>query len=96
MDFLDTLIDLQTENTTRRLNYMISVALLTPDEKTWYEMNAYKFTETEARKHIEELQEFMPIMGYHSIPQNVSECVQATKFAVEKDNHHEIRWNKNQ
>jgi hypothetical protein len=94
MDFLDILTDQQSETTYRRICYMISVALISSEEKHWYEMNAYKFTETEAKQHIQKLEHSMPIMGYHSIPQDVSECVQATRFAVDKDNHHEQRWKK--
>jgi hypothetical protein len=94
MDFLDTLTDQQSETTFRRLNYMISVALISPEEKTWYEMNAFKLTETEAKEHIAKLEQSMPIMGYHSIPQDVKQCVEATRLRVERDNFFEQRWKK--
>jgi hypothetical protein len=94
MDFLDILTDQQNETTYRRLCYMISVALISPEEKYWYEMNAFKLTETEAKEHISKLEQYMPIMGYHSIPQDVSECVEATRLRVERDNFQESRWKK--
>lgn len=101
MNFLDQLVDPLysyqgdlTETTSRRLNFMISVALLLPNEREWYENNSYKFSEDEAREHIIKLQEFMPIMGLHRWPHSVEEYRQAIKYQVAKDDLHEQRFKK--
>lgn len=51
-------------------------------------------TRSEGYALIEELKEYQPIMGLQSIPTNVTQAAQATRFAVDKDNLHEDRWNK--
>lgn len=101
MNFLDQLIDPVysyqgdlTEQTIRRLNFMVSTALLNSSEKFWYEMNSFKFTEEQAKEHIAKLQEFMPIMGLHSWPHSVIELGQAIQYQVDKDNLHELRFKK--
>lgn len=45
-------------------------------------------------KMIDELKEYAPIMGLHSIPQNVEEQGKAIRYQVEKDDLHESRKNK--
>jgi hypothetical protein len=99
MTFLDELIDPiysyqgdLTEQTTRRLNYMVSMSLLYSEEKEWYEMNIYKMSEEEAKEHIIKLQDFMPIMGLHSWPHSVVEQNEAIQYQVAKDNLHEQRF----
>lgn len=101
MGFLDEIIDPiqsnqsdQTETTSRRLNYMISIALISSEEKIKYEMECWKLSEAEARIAIEKLEQYMPIMGHHSIPKSVRQCIEATRLRVERDNFQELRWKK--
>lgn len=45
-------------------------------------------------KMIDELKEYAPIMGLHSIPQNVEQQGQAISYSVDKDDFHEQRFKK--
>lgn len=97
MDFLDELTDNTTditEITGRQLGYMFSVALITSEEKSYYENNWFKFSELQAREHINKLQDFMPIMGLHNWPHSVDEFGKAIRYQVSKDDLHELRFKK--
>jgi hypothetical protein len=83
-----------SEVTRRRLELMISIALLTPDEKLKYEDRAIFITEDEAQKVMQELVEYMPIMGLHLWPLDVKQQGQAIRYQVMKDDFHEQRWKK--
>jgi hypothetical protein len=80
--------------TGRQLCYMFSVALLSSEEKLYYENNWFKFSEEQAREHINRLQDQMPIMGLHSWPHSVNEFGEAIKYQVAKDDLHELRFKK--
>lgn len=79
------------------IEIMISQATLNGDEKSKYTNRLCKAkTKSEGYELIEELKEYQPIMGLQSIPTNVGQAAEATRFAVDKDDFHEQRWNKNQ
>lgn len=95
MGFLDDIIDPfyahqtdQTEVTARRLGVMISVALITSDERQKYEMIAHKLTEEEAKKLCEKLQDAMPQPGYHTIAQSQEDIKKAIRHAIDRDNYY--------
>lgn len=95
MDFLDELVDPfyahptdQKETTSRRLNYMIAIALINSDERNRYQMEAYKLSEEEALNLCDKLQEFMPIPGHHNTAHSVEEQGRAIRYAVDKDNYY--------
>lgn len=97
MDFLDELVDPSTdltERTGRLLCTLFGNALLYSEEKFWYEMNWFKFTEKEAWDHINKLQnEFMPIMGLHSWPHGQGEDLKkAIQYQADKDDFYEQRF----
>lgn len=74
---------------------MISVALLNPNERLKFEQRSIFASEEEAYKMIEELMEFMPIMGLHKWPHGQNEEMGAAiRYQVNKDNFHETRWKK--
>jgi len=50
---------------------------------------------SEGFKMIDELKEYAPIMGLHSIPQSVEQQGEAIRYAVAKDDLHDLRKNKN-
>lgn len=82
-----------SENTGRLLCVMFDQALISSNEKLWYEANWFKFTESEARQHIEKLQGSMPIMGLHLWPHGQGEDLgRAIKYQVDKDDFYE--WKK--
>lgn len=83
-----------SEVTRRRLEFMISVALLTPNEKLKYEKQSIFISEEEANKVIEELKQIMPIMGLHNWPLDMRQQAEAIKYQVAKDDLHEERWRK--
>lgn len=95
MSFLDEIIDPimsnetdQKETTSRRLNYMIAVAMISSEERNTYEMQAFRLSEEHAQQLCEKLKQFMPQVGYHTIPQSVSEQGEAIRYAVDKDNYY--------
>jgi hypothetical protein len=101
-DFLDYLIDPlhahptgQTETTSRRLNLMISVALINSDERVKLESIAYKLSEDEAQKLCDKLKDSMPQVGYHTIPHSVEEFGRAIRYAVDKDDYYNDQRSKN-
>lgn len=99
MSFVDDYIEQEpeavSEVTRRRLELMISVALLNPNERLRFEERSVNPTELEALKMIEELKPFMPIMGLHRWPHGQNEELGAAiKYQVEKDDLHEQRWRK--
>lgn len=98
MSFLDDIIDPDfktiSELTRRRLEYMISVALLHGEERTEYENRAIFLTEDDAMQIMNELRERMPIMGLHNWPLDVRQQGEAIRYQVMKDDLHEQRWNK--
>lgn len=84
-----------SEVTRRRLELMISVALLNPNERLRFEDKAIFATEEEALKMIEQLRSFMPIMGLHRWPHGMNEELgQAIRYQVDKDDFHEQRFKK--
>jgi hypothetical protein len=96
MSFLDDLINPEpaSETTTRRLNMMVSMALISSEEKLKYEMESWKYTEEEAREACRKLESCMPIPGYHTLPTNVGDAMAATRLRVERDDFQEQRWKK--
>lgn len=83
-----------SEVTRRRLEFMISVAHLNPDEKVKYEDQSVFISEENANKTIEELKPYMPIMGLHNWPLDMRQQNEAIKYQVAKDDLHELRWKK--
>lgn len=83
-----------SEMTGRQLCYMFSVALISSEEKLKYENTWFRFSEKEARSHIDNLQNSMPVMGLHAWPHSVIEFGQAIKYQVAKDDLHELRFKK--
>jgi hypothetical protein len=84
-----------SEVTRRRLEMMISVALLNPNERLRFEEKSNFATEEEALKMIEALKTFMPIMGLHRWPHGMNEELgQAIRYQVAKDDFHEQRFKK--
>lgn len=73
---------------------MISIALLNPDERLKYEDRSIFASENEGLQMISELQQYMPIMGLHSIPLDMKQQRQAIEYQVAKDDFHEQRWKK--
>jgi hypothetical protein len=98
MSFLDDIISegfgVVSEQTTRRLNMMISMALISSEERLKYEMESWKYTEEEAKAAIKKLESCMPIVGYHTLPTNVGDAAEATRLRVERDDFQEQRWKK--
>jgi len=81
--------------TGRLLCVTFDHALIDSNEKLWYESNWFKFSEEEAKKHIERLKEFQPIMGLHIWPHGQGEDLgRAIRYQVDKDDLHEQRWKK--
>jgi hypothetical protein len=84
-----------SEVTRRRLESMISVALLNPNERSRYEAKAIFISEEDAQRLCEELKPLMPIMGLHRWPHGQNdEMGAAIKYQVAKDDLHEQRWKK--
>ena len=83
-----------SEMSGRQLCYLFGNALLSSEERLWYESNWYKFTEEKAREHINKLIEMMPIMGLHSWPHSIDEFKRAIQYQVDKDTLHELRFKK--
>jgi hypothetical protein len=98
MSFLDELISPDygqiSEMTRRRMEYMISVALLTGEERADYERRAIFLTEDDAQQIMNELKEYMPIMGLHNWPLDVKQMGEAIQYQVAKDDLHEERFKK--
>jgi len=99
LSFADDYIEQEPEEvrevTRRRLEMMISVALLNPNERLRYEEKSIFISEQDALKMCEELKEYMPIMGLHRWPHGQNEELgSAIKYQVDKDNLHEQRWRK--
>lgn len=98
MSFVDEYIEPEkepvSEVTRRRYEYMISVACLSSEDKFKLEMKGISITEEEALRIIASLQERMPIMGLHSIPQDMKEQKKAIQYQVDKDDWHEQRFKK--
>jgi hypothetical protein len=96
MSFLDDIIDPDygqiSETTRRRLEYMISIALLDGEERTRYENRAIFLTEEDAQEIMNELKERMPIMGLHNWPLDMKQQYDAIQYQVAKDDLHEIRF----
>lgn len=102
MGFLDEIIDPlhahptdQTEVTSRRLNWMISAALITSETRAKYESIAYKLSEEEAIKLCEKLKDDMPQPGYHTIPLSVEDQGRAIRYSVAKDDYYNDQRSKN-
>lgn len=83
-----------SELTRRRLELMISIASISSEEKSKWELKGAFITEEEALKEIEKLKDYMPIMGLHSIPLDMREQKRAIRYQVDKDDLHELRWKK--
>lgn len=98
MSFLDDIIsdgfEKASETTTRRLNLMISTALISSEERLKYEMESWKYNEEEAKAACKKLESCMPIVGYHTLPTNVGDAMEATRLRVERDDFQEQRWRK--
>lgn len=78
-----------SEITMRRLNMMISTALILSDERNELEMIAYTYTEEEANEKIEYLKEFLPQVGYHTVPHGMEDINRAVKYSVDKDDFYD-------
>lgn len=99
MSFADDYIEQESEEvsevTRRRLEVMISVALLNPNERLKYEERTVFISEEDGLKVCEELKQFMPIMGLHRWPHGQNEeLTMAIKYQADKDDFHEQRWKK--
>lgn len=96
MSFLDEIISPDygqiSEMTRRRLEYMISVALLDGEEKVRYENRSIFLTEDDALQIMNELKERMPIMGLHNWPLDMKQTGEAIRYQVDKDDFHEQRF----
>jgi hypothetical protein len=92
-DYIEQEPEPVSEVTRRRLEMMISVALLNPNERLRYEEKSVFISEQDALKMCEELKPFMPIMGLHRWPHGQNEELGlAIKYQVDKDDLHEQRW----
>lgn len=97
MSFVENYIEPEqepvSEVTRRRLEMMISVALLNPNERLKFEDRSVNPSEQEALKMISDLIPFMPIMGLHRWPHGQNEELgMAIRYQVDKDDLHEQRW----
>ncbi len=81
-----------SEMTRRRLEYMISNALIY--NRLEYEMRSAICTEDEALGMIAELSQQMPIMGLHSVPLDMRQQGDAIRYMVAKDDFYEQRTKK--
>lgn len=86
--------DYASEVTMRRLNFMIATALITSEERLRLESTAYKFDEEQAQETIKELEQQMPIPGFHTIAHGMSDINEAVRYAADKDDFHEQRFKK--
>jgi hypothetical protein len=98
VSFLDEIISDSygqiSEMTRRRLEYMISNAMIISEERSRLERKSSALTEEEAEQIIKSLQDQMPIMGLHRWPLDMKETKQAIRYQVDKDDLHELRFKK--
>lgn len=74
---------------------MIGQATLDAPQKEKYLTKLTKIEyKSQAYKMIDELKEYAPIMGLHTIPQSVEQQGEAIKYSVDKDDFQEQRWKK--
>lgn len=80
-------------STFATIESMLNIATI--DDKTSWTNRLNSLTyDYEGEEMINDLKEYLPIMGYHRIPVNVKEAMEATRLRVERDNFQE--WKKEQ
>lgn len=89
-DSEDILLEWSTFST---IENMLNIATI--DDKTSWINRLNELTyDYEGEQMINDLKEYLPIMGFHRIPVNVKEAMEATRLRVERDNFQE--WKKAQ
>lgn len=89
-DSEDILLEWSTFST---IENMLNIATI-DDKSSWTNrLNSLTY-DYEGEQMIEDLKEYLPIMGFHRIPVNVKEAMEATRIRVERDNFQE--WKKQQ
>lgn len=89
-DSEDILLEWSTFST---IESMLNIATI-DDKSSWINrLNGLTY-DYEGEQMINDLKEYLPIMGLHRTPVNVKEAMEATRIRVERDNFQE--WKKAQ
>ena len=78
-------------STYHTIEQILNIATI-DDKSKWFTRLGTIQYEWEGQQMIEQLKEYSPIMGFHRIPVNVKEAMEATRIRVERDNFQEDRW----
>lgn len=89
-DSEDILLEWSTYTT---IETMLNIALI-EDKSVWLRRLIDLKYEHEGQTMIDDLREYTPVIGYHRIPMNVKESMEATRIRIERDNFQEERWKK--
>lgn len=65
------------------------ISAMVHDKHAWRERMTRLKTNEQAEQMVAELKELQPIVGYHSLPTDVGDCVEATRRRVERDNFYD-------
>lgn len=80
-------------STHTTIENILNTALI-DDKSKWYSRLEKIKYEYEGQEMIEDLKQYLPIMGYHSIPVIERDAMEATRLRRERDNFQEERWKK--
>jgi len=77
-------------STFQSIENMLNIATI-DDKSSWIKRLNELTYDYEGEQMINDLKEYLPIMGFHRIPVNVKEAMEATRIRVERDNFQEQR-----
>ncbi len=77
-------------STFQTIENMLNIATI-DDKSSWIKRLNELTYDYEGEQMINDLKEYLPIMGFHRIPVNVKEAMEATRIRVERDNFQEQR-----
>jgi hypothetical protein len=80
-------------STFQSIETMLTIATI-DDKSLWIKRLNELTYDYQGIEMIEDLREYLPIMGFHRIPINVKEAMEATRIRVERDYFQEQRTNK--
>lgn len=89
-DSEDILLEWSTYAT---IESILNIALI-DDKGVWFKRLIDLKYEHEGQTMIDDLREYAPILGYHIIPMNVKESMEATRIRIERDDYQQERWKK--
>lgn len=87
-DSEDIALEWSTHST---IEIMLNTALI-EDKSVWLNRLMGCKYEYEGQEIIEELKQYLPIIGFHIIPMSQKDIMKATRLRVERDNFQEQRW----